>query len=217
MGIVCFSQQKRTLCRLQDSNNCPACITLAANTVGAQSSSIEKRYTHDNSSSMRSLARKICFIFTFSGLDVAKNTKKWIGKHMLKHHGINNPSGTQMLQFLNRNRHKMTCKDKYGVEKNYMKYAFDRRASKSLFEQLFIEDLPPEDLSVMINLNEISNTGKNGTPETVLDYMNKLIKDKIHGDAMTNDIKLLREFFVEEMGAKKYSELTPTEQQEALH
>ena len=71
----------------------------------------------------------------------------------------------------------MTCIDKDGIKKSYMKYAFDRSAHGALFATLFYEDLMEEDSALAIDVNSASYTAAEKA-ETVLDYIDKLIMDK---------------------------------------
>jgi len=173
---------------------------------------IEKITKHDNSKAIGALSARICAIYSLSGVNIAKDAKKAIKSYMRRHENNSNPTGAQILQFLNKNRHKMTCKDRNGVEKNYMKYAFDRSAQGSLFEALFMDDLIPDDLSVLINVNAVSNTGPGGTPETVLDYMDKIIDGKDSSRAFIGEVKALREILIEDLGAKNFKDLPADEQ-----
>ena len=166
----------------------------------------------DNAEWISALASTICAHYSTSGVNIASDTKKSIKRYMAKHEGIKNATGPQMLKFLNKNRHKMTCKDKYDVEKNYMKYAFDRSSQGDLFDLLFVDQLIPEDLSVLINVNAVSFTGPGGTPETVLDYVNNLIKTNKFGTAMTEEIIALKELLVEDLNAKSFKALPAAEQ-----
>jgi len=94
-----------------------------------------------------------------------------------------------------------------------MMYAFDRGAHGSLFDELFIDDLIPEDLSVLVNVNAVSYTGAKGKPETVLDYMDKLIRESNkHSEGFIEEVKSLKELFVEELGAKNFKDLPSDEQ-----
>ena len=77
----------------------------------------------DNSKPIKALAENMCNIFTGSGLKIASDAKIAIQSYMERFENKANPTGTEMLQFLNKNRHEMTCKARDGVEKNYMKYA----------------------------------------------------------------------------------------------
>lgn len=172
---------------------------------------LQKIAKYDNSQKMRLLARKICTIYTLSGVNIARDTKNAIKKYMSREEGIKNPTGAQMLRFLNKNRHKMTCKDN-GVEKNYMMYAFDRGAHGNLFDGFFIDELIPEDLSVLVDVNAVSCTEVNEKPETVLDYMDKLIANKRNTKGFIEEVKSLKELFVEDLGAKNFRDLPSSEQ-----
>ena len=160
---------------------------------------------------LRTLAGQICGYYNSAGEKIAQKSKAAIQRYMARHEGLKNPTGKQMLLFLNKNKHKLTCK-RDGVEKNYMMVAFDRGAEQSLFDELMFTELTPEDQSVIPDVNAVSYTGANGTPQTVLDYMDKLISTNAMGSENTKQYKDLRETFVEELGAKKFNELPAKEQ-----
>ena len=125
--------------------------------------------------------------------------------------GISNPSGAQMLKFLNSHRNIMTCKDKNNVEKSYMKYAFDSHSYSALFEDLFFSDLIPDDESVLINVNAISLTGPDNTPETVLDYILRISSDGSHVKEFNKEVKSLANSFIEDLGAQHFDDLPAAE------
>jgi len=110
-----------------DPTNCAHCKKeLKGKPIsGDELGDIKQIAKHDNTKKMMLLAREICTIYNLSGMNMARDVKKAIKRHMKTEEGIKNPTGPQMLRFLNKNRHKMTCKSD-GVEKNYMKYDFDR-------------------------------------------------------------------------------------------
>lgn len=199
-----------------DPDNCAGCDkALSGQPTTDELKDIEKITKHDNSKAIRALSASICAIYSLSGVNIAKDTKKAIKKHMKQHENNSNPTGAQMLQFLNRNRHKMTCRDRNGVYKNYMKFAFDRSAHGSLFEALFMDELIPDDLTTLINVNAVSNTGPDGSPETVLDYMDKIIAGNGRSDGFIDEVKALREIFIDDLGAKKYTQLSSLEKKQA--
>ena len=165
----------------------------------------------DDTERFRSLANSICGFYLVSGSRIAQRSKGVIQRFIAKYEGIQHPTGKQMLLFLNKYKHKLTCKTD-GVEKNYMMVAFDRRAERTLFDELMFTMLTPEDQSVLPDVNAVSYTGANGAPETVLDYMERLIKTNALGRKNTKQIKDLKETFVEELGAKRFDQLSAKEQ-----
>jgi hypothetical protein len=174
-------------------------------------------YAKDNSKRVASLAQSICSKYGISGLKFAEEAKASIKWHIERHEDIQNPTGAQMLGFLNRNRHKMKCTVN-GVTKNYMMYAFDMRFHGSLFDELFYDDLM-EDAgeNFYINVNAVSYTGQGSKPETVLDYMDNLIKTNKFGTSATSEIITLKEVFLEDLDAKYFSELPVSEQAKFRH
>ena len=210
--ILTFNFSLATAAEHDPSNAMNAKQALSGQPTTDELKDIEKITKHDNSKAIRALSASICNIYSLSGVNIAKDTKIAIKDHMKQHENNSNPTGAQMLQFLNKNRHKMTCSDRNGVQKNYMKYAFDRRAQGDLFEALFMDDLIPDDLSVLIDVNAVSYTGPGGTPETVLDYMDKIIDGKGRSRGFIDEVKALRELLIEDLGAKKFKDLPADEQ-----
>ncbi len=183
-------------------------IMLITLSFGANAKEVAKV---DDTKRIKTLAQGICVMYNLSGSNIAKDVKEMIVKYMAKYEGNKNPTGAQILQFLNTNKHKMTCR-RNGVEKNYMKVVFDRRAYRALFSELFFNDLKPKDGSVLPDVNAVSLTGSKGTPETVLDYMDRLISTNKGGRAYTKQVKSLRKTFIKYLGAKKFTELPAAEQ-----
>ena len=132
--------------------------------------------------------------------------KKQIHKHMSRYENMTNPTNVQILQFLNRNKHAMTCgKD----NRNYMMVAFDNgHAHKKLFEDVFLDVFYDESEQVFIDINAISNSGPNGQPETVLDYMYRRV-GTANNPIFEKEIEDLIDAFEEEtvLGAKRCPDL----------
>ena len=156
---------------------------------------------------VKAFTNSLCSILTSSGSKTAEYSKVAITNYMKKLNGISNPSGAQMLKFLNSHRNIMTCKDKNKVEKSYMKYAFDSHAYSALFVELFFNDLIPDDESVLINVNAISLTGPDNTPETVLDYILRISSDGSNVKAFNKQVISLANSFIEDLGAKTFTQL----------
>lgn len=60
--------------------------------------------------------------------------------------------------------------------------------------------------SVKIDVHAVSYTEAGGKPETLLDYMDSVLKDKTQPEEFLKELKRLRRFFVERLGAKKFNE-----------
>lgn len=84
--------------------------------------------------------------------------------------------------------------------------AFDEDAQIALFRNVFQRDYMRQDRSARIDFNAVSYTEPGGTPETVLDYMDSVLKDKTQPEEFLKELKRLRRFFVERLGAKKFNE-----------
>ena len=116
------------------------------------------------------LASRICAFYTSDSTKVAENVKKSIINHMKKYEKISNPTPTQMVKFLNRNKNFMTCGDDNA---GYMVESFRHGAYDQLFNVFMFDYLLLDDENLYVDVNAISYTGgKSGTePETTLDYM----------------------------------------------
>lgn len=155
------------------------------------------------------LSLEICRHFSVGGTNIAEKTKISIKKHMTKYEKIKSPSLAQIIEFLNANKNYMTCGDD---NKNYMMESFEQGAAyDQLFNTLYLDEFLPEDESEPnIDLNAISYTGKNGTPETVLDYMFRKLNSPITSEGIKREIKDLIDSF-ESLNAKRYSDLSEEE------
>lgn len=152
------------------------------------------------------LARSICFLYEASGSKMVDEIKSTVIKYMDIIEGIKRPTNAQILQFLNDNKHAMTCgKD----NRNYMMVAFDNgHAHKKLIEDLFLDVFYDESEQVFIDINAISNSGPNGQPETVLDYMYRRVGTAA-SQGFKKEIEDLIDAFEEEtvLGAKRCPDL----------
>ena len=172
---------------------------------------VDSAERHDDSKNIKALAGRICLYYNMSGKNIARDAKKAIKKYMTKYEGIQHPTGKQMLLFLNKNKHKMTCK-RDGLEKNYMMVAFDRSAHNALFDGLLFSDLTPRDRKIKPDVNAVSYTGKNGIPETVLDYMNRIIANKRNSRGFIKEVQNLKDTFVKHLDGKRFDQLPAKEQ-----
>lgn len=164
------------------------------------------------------LTSRICGYFASESLELVDKTRKAIMKHMREYEGIENPNPKQIIEFLNRNKHFMYCPclDYRGIEgnMNYMMVSFEHgNAYDWLFNKFFVKELVI-DRENFIDINAISYTCPNGTPETVLDYMIRRFKDPATDSDTRLDIERLIRIFTKSLGAKKYNEISEAEKQE---
>lgn len=136
--------------------------------------------------------------------------KDAIMSHMEQYESIKDPTPKQMVEFLNKNKHYMVCGDE---KKNYMIVSFERGiAYKELFNNLFLKDLLI-DKETFVDINAISYSSENNTPETVLDYMIRQANDPTRDAASKIEINRLISVFTRAFGAKTYDELSEAEKQ----
>ena len=161
------------------------------------------------------LASRICAYYTSNANEVAENVKKSIINHMKKYESIDNPTPTQMVKFLNRNKNFMTCGDDNA---GYMVESFRHGAYDQLFNVFMFDYLLLDDESLFVDVNAISYTGgKSGTePETTLDYMYREWKNPAKSETTRKEIKRLINMFEMDLGAKRYANLGK-EEKSTLH
>ncbi|WP_353536988.1 hypothetical protein [Colwellia sp. KU-HH00111] len=166
------------------------------------------------------LANQICAYYTSNASKVAENVKRSVINHMKKYEKISNPTPTQMVTFLNRNKHYMTCGDD---DTGYMVESFRHGAYDQLFNVFMFDYLLLDDESLFVDINAISYTaGKENTqsgpgkPELTLDYMDRESINPANADRMRKEIKDLIEFFEGDLGGKRYHELTEQEKQATI-
>jgi len=168
----------------------------------------------------QSLAQTICTYYGSAGANFQSKFNDAITYHManFEEPKIANPTPKQIVNFLNRNKHKMTCGSGKN-KKNYMMVAFDEDSHVSLFKKVFMRDYMKKDSSARIDVNAVSYTGADNTPETVIDYMDRTIEDleknpEISGSdkKYVKEVKGLRRFFVGKFGAKSFKDLPAAEQ-----
>jgi hypothetical protein len=167
------------------------------------------------SENIRNLSTQICGWYSSSGSKVAENVKRSVLYHMKKYENIPSATPTQMIYFLNRNKHHMTCGDD---NINYMMESFRHGAYDQLFNVFLFDYLLVDDDSLYVDINVISyaEDGDNTPPETLLDYMVRETKDPSNPQGMIKEIKRLIELFEGDLGGKRYSELSAQEKQAGL-
>ena len=131
---------------------------------------VTKLATLGVSKNIKDLSNQICLNYRGDSTKVASNVKEVILDHMKKYENISNPTPTQMVKFLNRNKNFMTCGDDNA---GYMVESFRHGAYDQLFNVFMFDYLLLDDENLYVDVNAISYTGgKSGTePETTLDYM----------------------------------------------
>ncbi len=161
---------------------------------------------------LRELATAICANYSVAGLKIAEQSKDDIILTMKTLNGTTHPSGADILLFLNKNKDDMICSDGNGNYMNYMMMAFERGAEASLFKTLFIRGLMPKDKSVRPDVNVVSFTGAGGSPQTLLDYVDEVIRTHKFGEGVSRSAKGLRRMFIKHFHAKRFTELPAAEQ-----
>ena len=164
-----------------------------------------------NKEKLRSLAANICSKYGLRGNQIASGVKTLVKNYMIKHAGYKTTENKDIVRFLNENKDYMTC----GKEKkNYMMVAFDNGAHNELFRRLFAKDLyeKTDKKNTKVDINAVSLTGPNGTPETVLDYIDKVISTSKTRGAFISEVKRVKSMFTKHFGAKKFSQLDPKTQ-----
>ena len=164
------------------------------------------------SDNIRNLSTQICGYYTSDASKVAENVKRSVINHMKKYDNIANPTPTQMVRFLNRNKHYMTCGDDNA---GYMVESFRHRAHYQLFNVFMFDHLLLDDESLYIDINAVSFTGGESgkAPELTLDYMYRESTNLENARGMQNEIKDLIEFFEGDLNGKRYHELIEQEKQ----
>lgn len=157
---------------------------------------------------VRGLGSSICLLYSSSG-QIAKDAKKSIYKYMAKYTPIKNPTTEDMIKYLNLHSKDMHCGG--SEKKHYMKYAIDKGVTQVVFFELFTGTLFTDELyekGIHIEFNAITFT-KDGTPETVLDYINKYLQKPIvkKTKAMRLRMEELRDLLADELGAKTFDQL----------
>lgn len=168
------------------------------------------------SESIPLLSTRICSYYNEDGTKIATYVDSAIKVHMKKYENITNPTPEQTIQFLNRNKHAMTCGEE---NKHYMMVSFELgRAYDQLFNVLFFDWLLTEDESLWIDVNAISfsgpPTGKD--PETVLDFMDRQLNSRVVDKKKKGEIRSLVETFEEYLGAKRFKDYPLAEQQKII-
>ena len=163
-----------------------------------------------------SLSQEICNIYLKDGTKIAESVDSAIKRHLAKYEGITNPTPEQTIQFLNRNKHAMTCGEE---NKNYMMVSFEHgRAYDQLFNVLIFDWLLTEDESLWVDVNAISfsgpPTGKD--PETVLNFMYRELDRPTLDEEKTSEIKSLIETFEQYLGAKRFKDFSLAEQKQLI-
>jgi hypothetical protein len=158
---------------------------------------------------LRSLAQGICGYFSMDRSKIAVNVKSIIKKYMKKLDNIDDPTPAQIISFLNKNKNQMLC-DR--GKTHYMVASFQSgTAYNMLFNTLFFDELVTDDTEEYIDVNAISYTGKNSSPETVLDYMHREVKENAHMKEYIKEVQSLINTFEIDLGGKRYAELPESE------
>ena len=152
------------------------------------------------------LAAGICGSYATSGHKFVEDFNFYVEKSMKKIEGIANPTVKQKVAFLNKNKDKMTC-GREANKKNYMMQAFEHSgAPRALFRKVFQRTYMKEDRSARVDVNAVSYTGPGGAPQTVIDYMDGVFADKSNHPDFLKEVKSIRRFCVNKLGAKTFAE-----------
>mgnify|MGYP000165054315 CR=1 FL=1 len=159
------------------------------------------------------LSNEICAIYRDDGTKIAKYVDSAIKVHLKEYEAISNPTPEQIIHFLNRNKNAMTCgKD----NKNYMMVSFEHgRAYDQLFNVLFFDWLLSEDESQWVDINAVSFSGKptGRGPETLLDFMDRVLEKETQDNGKVREMKSLIETFETYLGGKRFKDLSLSDQQ----
>jgi hypothetical protein len=155
------------------------------------------------------LSANICAKYGGDATQVAIRIKATIIRHMKKHENNLKPTPEQIIKFLNKYKNQLLCGNT-----NYMVESFRHGAFNQLFNIFFYEELLVEDEDLYVDINAISYTGgvTETEPETVLDYMDRRVKAEIVPTKQKKEIQYLIDFFVSDLGGKRFAELTEEEQ-----
>lgn len=168
---------------------------------------LETLYHLKRSDYILRLSNHICAIFSGDVEKISDNALSAIRIYMQKYENPAPPTTTQIVNFLNQNKNRMTCgKD----NKHYMIVALEDASSyDELFNVLFYDQLLTEDDSVFVDVNIISYSGPptRREPESVLDFMQRSISDKAYDDSKLKDFEELIDFFKEALEAKNAKEI----------
>ena len=170
----------------------------------------------DISENITALSNQICSIYRGDGTKVAQKVDNAVKQHMAEYEKIADPTPAQMVAFLNRNKHAMTCGED---NKNYMMVSFEHgRAYNQLFNYFLFDELLQEEGQQQIDVNAISFTGPptGKEPETVLDFMVKEYHDESNSQFKRNEIKELINTFEEYMNGKRFKNFSLAEQQQLI-
>ena len=105
------------------------------------------------------LSSQICRHYVGNASKVAENVKYVIVRHMKKYDNIPDATPTQMIHFLNRNKHHMTCGDD---NINYMMESFRHGAYDQFFNVFLFDYLLVDDESLYVDVNVISYAEDDG-------------------------------------------------------
>lgn len=170
----------------------------------------------DDDSRFLGLAEAICGYYGSTGANFQTKFNEAMKSHMGKFENTPNPTPKQIVDYLNRNKDKMTCGSGKN-EKNYMMVAFDESAHIVLFQKIFRGQYIAQDRSARIDVNVVSYTGENGAPETLVDYLDRMLAENKRSEGILKQVKKLRKYFVIKLDGKKFSELPVETQAKYLH
>lgn len=166
---------------------------------------------------IKKLSINICWEYTRDATKVAKNIKEILVDFLIAKKKAENPNQKQVpppspeeiIKFLNKHKNEMLCGNT-----NYMVESFKHGAYDELFNIFFYEELLVEDEDLYVDINAISYTGSvtENEPETVLDYMYREVKRESRSKKSRGEIQDLIDFFVSDLGGKRFAELTDEEQ-----
>jgi len=127
-----------------------------------------KAENSEPSKNIEVLSNRICAYYGLAADKVAENVKKSVMAHIKNYENITNPTPTQMVKFLNRNKNHMTCGEN---NINYMAESLNHGAAyDQLFNVFMFDDLLLDDENLYVDINAVSTT-KDGISMTTLDYM----------------------------------------------
>ncbi len=146
------------------------------------------------------LGWKFCHLYTNSR-DIPGDARKAIKDYMLKNNE-GEPTLENMINFMNRNKDQLRCGDR-----NYIKKAVATSSMEAMIYKFLSGELDNDDIYIDFNAVDIID----GKPETVLDYLDKVIAGEgNHSSVYVVEVKKLRNFLADEddgYSAKKFNEL----------
>jgi hypothetical protein len=170
-------------------------------------------YLYDGSlqsKEMEGLSNKICSKLIAAQELTGENSAKVLERLLLKHINLTKKTKdykTQLTKFWNKNIDQMICTTPSVNKKSpqhLMKRVIDMKLDGQVYFNFIFELDEDESQGININAIELTTTG----PETVIDYLDKILANPtLKRSYVFRELRDLREGLIEELGAKRASEL----------